>query len=189
MLDKDKNFVYDSRIGDIDIEKFVDYTEVKEKENNILSNYLTHIMIEPSHIKPKEIMFYFEEHLEFKGIHKSINLYKLNTYIKSLLSEIHSGYIVLGGAISLFGIGYSYFQSSGKHKDNNINGKDIMNIDKGKNKIKIGKNMSIGYDMTDKNKIDLNDPLTIISALASCLVGVYATHNHINSKSKNEGNM
>ena len=49
--------------------------------------------------------------------------------------------------------------------------------------------MSIGYGMTDKNKIDLNDPFTIVSALASCLVGIYATHNHINSKSKNEGNM
>ena len=33
-------------------------------------------MIEPTHIKPKEFMFYFEEYLEFKGIHKSINLYK-----------------------------------------------------------------------------------------------------------------
>ena len=29
-------------------------------------------MIEPTHIKPKELMFYFEEYLEFKGIHKSI---------------------------------------------------------------------------------------------------------------------
>ena len=34
-------------------------------------------MIEPTHIKPKELMFYFEEYLEFKGIHKSINLYKI----------------------------------------------------------------------------------------------------------------
>ena len=77
-------------------------------------------------------MFYFEEYLEFKGIHKSINLYKIYTNIKSVLSEIHSGYIVLGGAISLFGIGYSYFQSSGNNNDNNINGIDIMNIDKAK---------------------------------------------------------
>ena len=91
----------------------------------------------------------------------------------------------MGGAISLFGIGHSYFHSSGNNKDNNINGIDIMNIDKAKIKYKNGKNMSIGYGMTDKHKIDLIDPFTIVSALASCLVVIYATHNHINSKSKN----
>ena len=57
VLDKDKNVVYDSRIGDFDIEKYVDYTEFKEKEYNILSSYLTVRMIEPTHIKPKELMF------------------------------------------------------------------------------------------------------------------------------------
>ena len=172
VLDKDKNVVYDSRIGDLDIEKYVNYTDFREKEYKILSNYLTDRMIEPSHIKPKELMFYFEEYLEYKGIHKSINLYKIYTNIKSVLSEMHSGYIVLGGAISLFGIGFSYFQSSGNNKHNNINGIDIMNIDKEKIKLKNGKNMSIGYGMTYKNKIDLNDPFTIVSALASCLVGI-----------------
>ena len=146
-------------------------------------------MIEPSHIKPKELMFYFEEYLEFKGIHKSINLYKIYTNIKSVFCDIQSGYIVLGGAISLFGIGYSYFQSSGNNKDNNIIGIDLMTIDKAKIKLKNGKNLSLGYGMTDKNKIDLIDPFTIVSASASCLVGIYATHNHINSKSKNEGIM
>ena len=49
--------------------------------------------------------------------------------------------------------------------------------------------MSIVYGMTDKNKIDLNDPFTIVSALAGCLVGIYATRNRINSKPKNEGNV
>ena len=97
--------------------------------------------------------------------------------------------LVLGDAINLFGVCYSYFQNSGNNKDNNINGIDIMNIDKAKIKLKDGKIMSIGYGMNDKNKIDRNDPITIVSALASCLVGIYATHNHINSKSKNEGNM
>ena len=97
-------------------------------------------------------MFYFEEYLEFKGIHKSINLYKLYTNIKSVLSEIHIGYIVLGGAISLFGIGYSYFQTNGNNKDKNINGLDIMNIDKAKIKLKNGKNMLIGYGKSDKKK-------------------------------------
>ena len=49
--------------------------------------------------------------------------------------------------------------------------------------------MSIGYGMTDKNKFDLNDPFTIVSALASCIVSIYATHNHINSNSKNGDSM
>ena len=57
VLDKDKNVVYDSGIGDLDFEKCVDYTEFKEKEYNILSNYLTDKMIEPSHIEPKELLF------------------------------------------------------------------------------------------------------------------------------------
>ena len=70
----------------------------------------------------------------------------------------------MGGAISLFGNGYSYFQSSGNNKDNNINGIDIKNIDKAKIKLKNGKNMSIDYGKTDKNKIDLNDPFNIVSA-------------------------
>ena len=118
-----------------------------------------------------------------------IKYIQIYTNIKSVLSEIHSGYIVLGGASSLFGIGYSYFQNSGNNKDNKINGIDIMNIDKAKIKLKNVKNMSIGYGMNDENKIDRNDPITIVSALASCLVGIYAIHNHINSKSKNEGNM
>ena len=137
VLDKDKNVVYDSRIGDLDIEKYVDYTEFKEKEYIILSSYLTDRMIEPTYIKPKELMFYFEEYLKFKGIHISINLYKIYTNIKSVLGELHSGYIVLGGAINLFGIRYSYFQSSGNNKDNNINVIDIMNIDKAKIKKKM----------------------------------------------------
>ena len=81
VLHKDKNVVCDSRIDDLDIEKYVDYTEFKEKGYNILRIYLTDRMIEPTHIKPKELMFYFEEYLEFKGIHKSINLYKIYTNI------------------------------------------------------------------------------------------------------------
>ena len=39
VLDEDKNNVYVSRIGDLDIEKYVDYTEFKEQEYNILSSY------------------------------------------------------------------------------------------------------------------------------------------------------
>ena len=37
-------------------------------------------MFEPSHIKPNELMFYFEESLNFKGINEPFNFSK--TYMK-----------------------------------------------------------------------------------------------------------
>ena len=146
-------------------------------------------MIEPTHIKPKELMFYFEEYLEFKGIHKSINLYKIYTNIKNVLSEIHSGYYAIAGMVTMVGFGYSYFQKCGNNNDNKINGIDIMNIDKAKIKLKNGKNMTIGYGLIDKNNYDLNNPFYIVCVLASCLISIYASYNHINSETKNEGNM
>ena len=103
VLDKDKDVVYGSRIGDLDIEKYVDYTEFKEKEYNILSSYLTDRMIEPTHIKLKVLMFYFEEYLEFKGIDKSINLYKIYTNIKNVHSETHSAYYAVFGMVAIVG--------------------------------------------------------------------------------------
>ena len=48
VLDKDKSFVYESSVGDLDIEKCVDYTLFKGKEYNIQSNYLTDRMLEPT---------------------------------------------------------------------------------------------------------------------------------------------
>ena len=42
------------------------------------------------HIKSNELMFYFEEYLEFKGINKLFNFYKTYTNIKSVINEIHS---------------------------------------------------------------------------------------------------
>ena len=64
-----------------------------------------------------------------------------------------------------------------------------MDIDKTKIKLKNGKNMTISYGLIDKSNYDLNHPFNIVCMLASCLVSIYATNNHINSKSKNEGNM
>ena len=189
ILDKDKNVVYDSRIGDLDIEKYVDYTEFKEKEYNILSSYLTDRMIEPTQIKPKELMFYFEEYLKFKGIHKSIDLYKIYTNIRNVLSEIHSAYYAVFGMVAIVGVVYIYFQKRGNNINNTINGIDIMNIDKAKFKLKNGKNMTLGYGLIDKNNYDRNHPFNIVCMLASCPVSIYATHNHINSNSKYEGNM
>ena len=49
--------------------------------------------------------------------------------------------------------------------------------------------MTIGYGMTNKNKIDFNDPLNIVCVLVSCLISIYATHNHINSNSENGDSM
>ena len=90
----------------------------------------------------------------------------------------------------MVGFGYSYFQKLGNNNnDNNFNGIDIMNIDKAKIKLKNGKNMTIGYGLIDKSSYDLNHPFNIVYLLASCLVSIYATHNHINSISKNESNI
>ena len=60
VLDKNRNIVCDSRIGDLDIEKYIDNTEFNEKEYNILNSYLMETIIEPTLIKPNEFMFYFE---------------------------------------------------------------------------------------------------------------------------------
>ena len=166
VLDKDKNVLYDSRIGDLSIEKYVEYTEFKEKEYNILSSYLTDRMLEPTHIKRNELMVYFEEYLELKGKNKSFNFYRTCTNIKSIFNEIQSGYIAIFGVISVLRIGYSYYQKCGNNNDNNINininGIDIMDIDKAKIELRYGKKMTIGYGLIDKDKIDLNDPFNII---------------------------
>ena len=46
--------------------------------------------------------------------------------------------------------------------------------------------MTIGYGLIDKDKIDFNDAFNIIYMLAISLVSFYATHNVINSKTKND---
>ena len=51
-------------------------------------------MLGPTHIKPNDLMFYFEEYLDFKGLNKSFNFHKTYTNIKSKFNEIHSGYLV-----------------------------------------------------------------------------------------------
>ena len=68
IVDKNKNVVYDSRIVDIDNEKNIDYSLFNDREYDILSRYLTDRMLEPTHIKTKELMFYFEECLRCTGI-------------------------------------------------------------------------------------------------------------------------
>ena len=193
VLDKDKNVVYDSRIGDLYIEKYVEYTEFKEKEYNILISYLIDRMLEPTHIKPNELMFYFEEYLEFKGKNRSFNFYKTYTNLKSIFNEIHKGYVAIFVVISVLGIGYSYYQKCGNNNDynikNNINGIDIMDIDEAKIKLRNGKKVTIGYGLIDEDKIDLNDPFNIIYMLAISLESFYAAHNVIHSKTKNDDNM
>ena len=91
-----------------------------KKEYNILSRYLPDRMLEPKHIKPNKLMFYFEEYLDFKGIKKSFNFYKTYTTIKSIFIEIHSGYVAIFSVISVLGIAYSYYQKCGNNSDNNI---------------------------------------------------------------------
>ena len=74
-------------------------------------------------------------------------------------------------------------------KKNNINGVDILDIDKASIKLKNGKNLSIGYGLISKNNYNLDHPFNIVCVLASCLISIYTAHNHINSKSKNEDDM
>ena len=66
-------------------------------------------MLEPTHIKPNELMFYFEEYLDFRGIKKSFNFYKTYTNIKSIFNEIHSEYVAIFGVICVLGIAYSCY--------------------------------------------------------------------------------
>ena len=64
-----------------------------------------------------------------------------------------------------------------------------MDKNKAKIKLKNDKNMTIAYGLIDKNNYDLNHPFNIVCMLASFFVGIYATHNVINSKTKNDDNM
>ena len=84
------------------------------------------------------------------------------------------------------------YQKCGNNNDNNfnknINGIDIMDIDKAKTKLRNGKMMPIDYGLIDKGNIDLNDPFNIIYMLAISLVSIYLI-NVINSKTKNDDNM
>ena len=93
-------------------------------------------MLEPTHVKPNELMFYFEEYLDFERINKSFNFYKTYTNINSIFNEIDSGYVAIFVVISVLGIAYSYYKKGGNNNDNNINnninGIDIMDIDNAK---------------------------------------------------------
>ena len=60
-------------MGDLDIEKYIENTEFDEKVFDFLSGYLKTRMIEPSQIKHNDLMFYFDEYLDFKPIIKPIN--------------------------------------------------------------------------------------------------------------------
>ena len=146
-------------------------------------------MVEPTHIKPKELMFYFEEYLNFKETNKPFNFYKTYTKVKSVCNVIHSGYIAIFGKITIFGFAYSYYQ---KHGDNNsntnndkINGIDIRNIDKAKIKCRIGKKVTKGSGEFNNN----NQTIDIKRILAISLISIYANHNLIKSTSKTDVNM
>ena len=133
-------------------------------------------MIERTHIKPNELMFYFEEYLQFKGINKSFDLNRTWKNVKSIFAEIHSGYLDIFGVIGIMGFGYSYIQ---KCYNNDL---DITKIDMAKIKLKIGKNISIGYGTI--NKLDFNDPSNIVCMLVICIIVIFPGHETINSKTK-----
>ena len=59
--------------------------------------------------------------------------YIYESKVKGIITEIRSGYYAIFGVISIFVFAYSYYEKYGKSNFNdNINGIDIMNIDKAK---------------------------------------------------------
>ena len=57
VLDKDKNVAFDSRFGDLHIRKYVNHTELNQKEYEIPSGYLKKRMVLPVDILEDELMF------------------------------------------------------------------------------------------------------------------------------------
>ena len=103
VLDKDTNVVCDSRIGDIDIERYIDYSSFNDRENGLLSKYLIDRMIEPKHIKRKEIIFYFE-----KGIDIPFDFCKSYKKVIGTFKELDGGYYTKFGTTTLLGIVYCF---------------------------------------------------------------------------------
>ena len=116
--------------------------------------------------KPNELMLYFEEYLNFKGINKPFNFSKTYMELKGTLNEIQSGYIALFVVLTIFGFAYSYFQKYSDNKNDNIKGIDIMNIDKAKFTLRNGKKLTIIYGIFDNR----NEALHIVSILGIILI-------------------
>ena len=136
-------------------------------------------MLEPKYIKPNDFFFYFEKHLNFKGINKPFHFSETYMKVKGIFNEIHSGFVAVFGVISILGFAYSYCQKYGSKNNND----DINDIDRDHAKINLrnGKNLTIGYNVFNNN----NETLDIICILAVILTSIYATHNGINSPAKN----
>ena len=64
-------------------------------------------MFEPKQTKPNELMLYFEEHLNYKGINKPFNCSKIYMELKGIFNEIQSGYIAVSVVLTIFGFAYS----------------------------------------------------------------------------------
>ena len=58
VLKKIKNVVCDSRNCDIDMDKYIDYSSFNDRKYDILSRSLIDRIMEPTYIKPKELMFF-----------------------------------------------------------------------------------------------------------------------------------
>ena len=91
-------------------------------------------MIEPTDIKPKEMMFHFEEHLKFKGIDIPFDFYKSYKKVIGILKELHGGYYTIFGTITLLGIVYSFTQryTNVYNNNKNINNLSLLDIKKSK---------------------------------------------------------
>ena len=128
-------------------------------------------MIEPKHIKPKEIMFCFEEYLTFKGLDILFDFYKSFKKVIEILKEIHGAYF------AVLGIGYTFIQkyTNVYNNNNNINNLSLLNIKKGKFELNHGKKISVGHGLFS-GRNEKNEKVDVFSILGIFLVSIYATH-------------
>ena len=76
--------------------------------------------------------------------------------VKSIFSEIHSGYIAIISKFSLMGIIYCCFHKFGTNINNNIRGLDLLDIENANIGLNNGKKLTIDYGITNRVTILLN---------------------------------
>ena len=73
-------------------------------------------MIEPVVIKTKQLMFYCDELIEFRGIGRSFDFWRLYTNVKFVLREISSAFSTLIGIGGVVALVY-FFQLKGQLRE------------------------------------------------------------------------
>ena len=128
ILDKNGKIVSDSIVDDIDIDEYIDKSELNESAFNELSPTLTEKMMEPVFIKRREIINYLDENIEFKRTERSFDFWRLNNKVKNSLRETSSAFYTLIGigcvVAKVYGIYYNLFEGN-PIKASNIGAMDL----------------------------------------------------------------